>query len=102
MNQHHRGAHAHAGDFGLEGALVFAVEMRDVGRGAAHVETDEVGKAHLAPGLRHADHAAGWSRQDCVLALEEVRRRQAARRHHEHEAGGCVRANPCILLRRGR
>ena len=41
VDQHHRRAHAHAGDLGLEGALVFAVEMRDVGRGAAHVEADD-------------------------------------------------------------
>ena len=42
VDQHHRRAHAHAGNFGLERALVFAGEMRHVGRGAAHVEADEL------------------------------------------------------------
>ena len=31
MYAHHWGAHAHAGDHGLEGAFVFAVEMRNIG-----------------------------------------------------------------------
>ena len=75
MDQHHRRAHAHARDFRLEGALVFAVEMRDVGRGAAHVEADEAIEAGLPSGLRHADHAAGRAGQNRVLALEQVRRR---------------------------
>ncbi len=91
MNEHHRRAHAHAGDFGLEGALVFAVEMRDVRRCAAHVEADQPVEAGLVPGLRHADHAARGSRQDRVLALEQFGRGQAARRHHEHEADSVVR-----------
>ena len=42
MDQHHRRAHAHAGDLGLERALVLAIEVRDVGRGAAHVEADQM------------------------------------------------------------
>ena len=74
------------GDFGLEGALVFAVEMGDVGRRAAHVEADHAVKAGAAPGLRHRDDAAGRAGQDRVLAGEQLRRGQAARRHHEHHA----------------
>ena len=84
VDQHHRRAHAHAGDLGLERALVLAVEMRDVGRGAAHVEADQVREAGLASGLRHADHAARRSGQDRVLALEQLGRGEPARRHHEH------------------
>ena len=45
VDQHHRRAHAHARDLGLEGALVLAVVMRHVGRGAAHVEADERGRS---------------------------------------------------------
>ena len=43
-------------------------------------------EAGRAPGLRHADHAARRPRQDRVLALEQLRRREPAGRHHEHEA----------------
>ena len=50
VDQHHRRAHAHAGNLRLEGALVFAGKMRDVGGGAAHVEADELAKTRLAPG----------------------------------------------------
>ncbi len=70
VDQHHRRAHAHAGDFRLEGALVLAVEMRHVGRGAAHVEADEAVQPGLLSGLRHPDHAAGRTGQNRVLALE--------------------------------
>ena len=85
VDEHHRRAHAHARDLGLERALVFAVEMRHVGRGAAHVEADELLEAGLAAGLRHADHAAGRTGQDRVLALEQLGGGEPARRHHEHQ-----------------
>ncbi len=62
VNQHHRGAHADAGDLGLEGALILAVKVRDVGRGAAHVEADQMREAGLASGLGHSDHAGCRSR----------------------------------------
>ena len=86
VDQHHRRAHAHAGDLCLEGALVFAVEMRHVGRGAAHVEADQPVEAGLPPSLGHADHAARRSGQDRVLALEQIGGGEPARRHHEHQA----------------
>ena len=92
VDQHHRRAHAHAGDLGLERALVLAVEMRHVGRGAAHVEADQPVEARFASGLRHADHAARRSRQDRVLALEQLGGGEPARRHHEHQAGGVARS----------
>ena len=41
MDAHHRGADPHSGDFGVEGALILAGRMGDIGRGAAHVETDD-------------------------------------------------------------
>ena len=86
MDLHHRRAHAHARDFGLEGALEFAVEMGDVGRSAAHVEADDALEPGADAGPRHRHHAARGARQDRVLAGEELRRREAARRHHEHDA----------------
>jgi hypothetical protein len=57
VDEHHRCAHAHAGDFGFERALIFAGEVRHISRGAAHVETDQIFEASGAAGLGHADHA---------------------------------------------
>ncbi len=85
VNAHHRRAHAHARDLGLEGALIFAVKVRDIGRGAAHVEADDAREARFARGLRHRHHAAGGSGQDRVLALEQIGGGEPARRHHEHQ-----------------
>ena len=86
MDLHHRRAHAHARDLRLEGALELAVEMRDVGRSAAHVEADDALEAGADAGARHRHHAARGARQDRVLAGEEPGRREPARRHHEHDA----------------
>jgi hypothetical protein len=98
MDQHHGRAHAHARHFGLEGALVIAVEMGDVGRGAAHVEADQAIEPGLAPSLCHADDAARRTGQDRVLAVKEVGGGEPARRHHEHEwDGGILAACLCLL-----
>ena len=59
VDPHHRRAHAYARDLGLERALVFAVEVRHVGRGAAHVEADDLREAGCSRGLDRADDAAG-------------------------------------------
>ena len=59
MDLHHRRAHAHARHFGLEGALEFAVEMRDVGRGAAHVEANDALEPSADSGARHRHNAPG-------------------------------------------
>ncbi len=83
VDRHHRRAHAHAGHLGLERALEPAGVQRDVGRGAAHVEADDVVQPGHRRGARGADDAAGRARQDRVLALEGVRLRQAAVRLHE-------------------
>ena len=85
MDQHHRRAHAHAGHQGLEGALVFAVVVRDIGRRAAHVEGDDLVEAGLPRRLHRADDAPGRPAQDRVLALEERGVGQAPARLHEHE-----------------
>jgi hypothetical protein len=112
VDQHHRGAHAHARHLGLEGALVLAVEMRDVGRGAAHIEADQMREAGFASGLRHADHAGGRPGQNRILPLKQFGGGEAARRHHEHHARsaawralrfttglGGLRWSPCRTLR---
>ena len=85
VDAHHGGAHAHAGDQGLEGALVFAVVVGDVGRRAAHVEGDDPVEARHVRGAHGADDAAGRPREDAVLALEEPGVGEPAVRLHEHE-----------------
>jgi len=72
---------------GFERPLVFASEMRHVGRGAAHVEANQPREAGRTPGLGHADHAGRRTRQDRILAAKQLGRGESARRHHEHEAG---------------
>ncbi len=90
VNAHHGRAHAHARHLGLERALEIAQaaagEVRHVGRGAAHVEADDLVEASGERGARGADHSAGGTRQDAVLAGEAARVGQAPVRLHEHEA----------------
>ena len=78
VNAHHRRANADAGNLGVEGALVVAVIMGDIGGGAAHVEADDLVEAGKSRGLDHADNAAGRAGQDGVLAAEHVGCCQAA------------------------
>ena len=78
-----------------------ALEQRDVGRGAAHVERDEIGQAGGAPDRLRADHAGRWAGQhrahrlvgggleadDATVRLREMRRdRHAERREARREA----------------
>ena len=90
VDAHHRRAHPDARHLRLEGALKLAGVMRDVGRSAAHVEADDAVEARHLRRLDRADHAARRAGEDRVLALEEMRGGEPARRHHEHEAGRCV------------
>ena len=83
VDRHHRRAHAHAGDRGLEGALEAAGVQRDIGRRAAHVEADDLVEPRHRRGARRADDAAGGTGQDRVLALEAGGIRQSAVRLHE-------------------
>ncbi len=85
VDAHHGRTHAHPGHQGLEGALVFAVVVGHVGRGAAHVEGDDLVEAAHGRGLHGADDAAGRAGQDRVLALEQAGVGQPAVRLHEHE-----------------
>ena len=92
VDRKHRCAQAHARDLGLVDALIRAVEARHVGRGAAHVEADDVFEAGGARRLRHSDHAASRPRDDRVLAAEEFRRRKTAIRCHEEKPRVAERA----------
>jgi hypothetical protein len=49
VDRHHRRAHPHAGHLGLEGALELAGVECHVGRGAAHVEGDDLIEAGGCP-----------------------------------------------------
>ena len=71
MDAHHRRAHAHPGDLGHEGALILAVVVRHIGRGAAHIEGDQPLDAGHGARLDGADNAARRAGQDAVLALEQ-------------------------------
>ena len=86
VDLHHRRAHAHPGDQGLEGAFVLAVVMRNVGRCAAHVEADDLVVARHRRRPDGADDAARRTRQDAVLAAEEARIGETAVGLHEHQA----------------
>ncbi len=83
MNAHHGRAQPHAGNFGDERALVFAGIVRDIGRGAAHVEADDPVETREARHLHCADNAAGRARKDRVLSLEAASIGESARRLHE-------------------
>ena len=68
----HGRAHPHAGDLGLEGALIAAGIMRDIGRGAAHVEADNALEAGRARSLHRPDDAA--RRPERIASLPWKRR----------------------------
>ena len=87
VNLHHRRAHPHPGDQGFERALVFAGIVGHVGRGAAHVEADQLAEAGHLRCAHRADDAAGRAGQDRILALEAPRVGEAAVRLHEHQPG---------------
>ena len=84
MDAHHRRADADARHSRLIIALIMARIMRDICRGAAHIETDHPIKPCLARGADHADNPARRPRQDRVLALERGAGGQPAARLHEH------------------
>ncbi len=85
VDLHHRRANAGAGDFRLEGAFELAVVMRDIGRSAAHVETDHSLEAGHRSGAHGSHDAAGRAGQDGILAAEQVGLRQPAVRLHEQQ-----------------
>src|SRR3546814_16470416 len=84
VDVHHRRAYPHAGHQGVEAALVLAVVVRHVGRGAAHVEADELPEAAHGRRAHHADHAPGGAGEGRVLALHTARACPAPLPPHEH------------------
>ena len=85
VDEHHGGAEAHARDHGFLLAFVEAVEMADIGGGAAHVEANDPVEPGGASRFRRADDAAGGAGEDGVLALEARGVREAAGGLHEVE-----------------
>ena len=86
MDLQHRRPHPHPRHHPLAGPLIGAGEMRHVGRGAAHVEADDMVEPGLRRGLGHADDPARRPGQDRVLAAEGGGVGEAAVRLHEEEA----------------
>ena len=86
VNRHHRRAQTHTRDLRVEFALEFSREMRDIGRGAAHVEADQFVESGGSGRLHHADNAAGRAGKDGILAVKLVCVGQAAVRLHEHQS----------------
>ena len=85
VNAHHRCAHAHACDLGLKGTLIVAIEMGNVGRGAAHVKADDFVEPGHGAGLDRAHHPAGRAGQYRVLAGKQPGIGQPAGRLHKHQ-----------------
>jgi hypothetical protein len=67
-------------DLVFEGVVVHAIEARDIGAGAAHVEGDDAVEARGLALCRGADHAAGGAAEEAVLGTELARSRRARRR----------------------
>ena len=86
MDLQHRRPHAHACHRPLAGPLIGARIMGDIGRGAAHVEPDDMIEPGLLCSLRHADDPAGRAGQDRILAPEPPRIGQPAIGLHEEQA----------------
>ena len=89
VDAHHRRAHAHAGHLRLERALELAGEVGHVGRGAAHVEADDLsvagqiaGRAAPCAPCRRCRRPARTGSRPCPGTL---RIGQPARRLHEEQ-----------------
>ena len=86
MDFQHRRPHPDARHRPLAGPLVDAGEMRNVGRGPAHVEADDLIETRLRSGLRHADDPARRPGEDRVLPPESGGVGEPAIGLHEEEA----------------
>ncbi len=83
VDAQHRGADARPRDYALIVAFEAARIMADVGRGAAHVETDQPVQSKRRGAADHADDPARGARKDRVAAVEGAGRGEAARAFHE-------------------
>ncbi len=86
MDQHHGRAHPHTRDQGLKSPLIFAIVMGDIGRGAPHIEGDDLIKACLFRCLHRSDDTARRAGQDGILTLEQLCIGQSAIGLHELQA----------------
>ena len=87
MDMHHRCPQTHTGNLGLVAAFIFALVMRDVGRGPAHIETDEPVDPGLGASADGADDAPGRAGEDAVPALKGPGIGQPAAGLHEKQPG---------------
>lgn len=78
VDQHHWCAYANTGHFSFEGTFIFTIKMRDVRRGAAHVEADDFQEASRFAGTGEADDTACRAGQDRILALKQIGCRETA------------------------
>src|SRR6185437_425739 len=78
-------AQLYAGNHGLGVAFELARIMRYIGRGAAHIEGDDLPEARALGATRRADDTASRTRQDRVLAGKTLRIGEAAIRLHEEQ-----------------
>ena len=86
VDAQHRRTQAHAADGRLQATARAATEMRDVGRGAAHVEGDDLLEASRGGGAHRADDAAGGAGEDGVLAVQQAALGEPAAGLHELQA----------------
>ncbi len=75
----------------LERLFEFAIEMTDIGRGAAHVESDYLFEASGLGYPGHADYAASGTGENGVFAMKKPRIRQAPAGLHKHQAAAVLR-----------
>ena len=85
VNMNHGGPHSHPGYLGFVGAFKLTGVMGDIGRGAAHVETNQPIKTCCLSGTYHAHHATRRPRKQSIFALKMVSIGQAPVGLHKHE-----------------
>ena len=90
---HHRRLQPDTGDGVVDVPFVFAVVEGDVGGRAAHVEADDPVDAGHGGGAGHADHAAGRSGENTVVAAEARGVGQSAAALHEEQLAPMGRAD---------
>ncbi len=96
LDVEHRRAQLHPRDPGLLAPLQRAGKAADVGRSAAHVETEHGVPGRLGGGARDPDHPACRPREHGVPSAEGRRPDQPARRGHEEERRALQRADQAV------
>jgi len=77
------------------------VDEEDIGRGAAHVETDDAFEARQTRYVAGADDASGWAGQHGARGFlrGEAGRNDASRGlHHVHAAAGVLRGHALLQM----